>query len=237
MLGSVVALFASFLVVQVRYLFGDAALALSMPSEEVKAYVHKGFGELVVVAVLTLALVLTLGGVTRRVSSARRIAFAGLATALIAETLVILLSAWKRMAAFEAAYGATVTRVEVDTFIVWLGIALLWLAGTLWHARLDGRFAVGGLVCALCFAATLDVSNPDAQAVRSMAARWESVRYVPNAAVLAELAQGDAYAEARALAARLPAEPQKAFATAVRASESDIDADPSWSAWHWARRR
>ena len=171
-LSCVALVFGAFLAIQLSYLFGGAARVLSVPGLTYAEYARRGFAELVTVAVLTLALILGLKALTRR-TGGQVVGFALLSSLIVAETLTLLASAWSRMAAYEAAYGATQTRLHVDTFIVWLGLALLWLVVTLWSRPWSARFAIGGLACALGFAVSLDLLNPDALVARRNIQRWE----------------------------------------------------------------
>ncbi len=100
------------------------------------------------VSLLTLLLVLGRSAVNRR-SRQQAISFSGLSTAIVAETLVLRGSAWSRMAAYKAAYGANQAKIRVDVFILWLGAALSWLALTLWSRPRAPRLAIGGLICDL----------------------------------------------------------------------------------------
>ena len=184
--SSVALVFGAFLSIQLKYLFGGAARVLAVPGLTYADYARRGFAELVTVAVLTLALVIGLNRVTRRVETQRNV-FPALTTLIVGETLVLLASAWNRMAAYEAAYGATQTRLHVDAFILWLGIALLWLVFTLWSRIWSARFAIGGLACALGFAASLDLINPDAPGGASqrptLASDGQAGREVPRSAL------------------------------------------------------
>ena len=170
-LSSVALVFGLFLSIQFTYLFGGSSRVLSLPNVTFAEYARRGFAELVLVSLLTLILVLGLSAVTRR-SGPQAIGFSGLATAIVGETLVLLGSAWSRMAAYEAAYGATQTRIQVDVFILWLGAALLWLVLTLWSRPWAPRFAFGGLVCGLGYVASLNLLNPDALVAKRNIQRW-----------------------------------------------------------------
>jgi Domain of unknown function (DUF4173) len=229
-LSSVALVFGAFLSVQLAYLFGGAARVLSVPGLTYAEYARRGFAELVTVAVLTLALILGLQALTRRTGK-QGVGFAGLATGIVAETLVLLSSAWSRMAAYEAAYGATQTRLHVDVFILWLGVALLWLVVTLWSRPWSSRFAIGGLVCALGFAASLDLLNPDALVARRTVLRWEQTGKLDRSALYS--LSRDANAELHTLLKRLPEGPTRAeLASLLRPGSQP--AEP-WQSWHATR--
>lgn len=156
-------LFALFVVIQVPYLFGGRVNVVAGKFTYAE-YARRGFGELVMVAILTLGLVVVLSALTQRASRRQRLVFNASATVLLGLTCVLLASAFKRLLMYEEAYGFSQMRIYPHVFMVWLGILLAWFVVTLW-LRPD-RFAIGVLVAALGFVATLDVMNPDAFVVR-----------------------------------------------------------------------
>jgi hypothetical protein len=58
-------------------------------------------------------------------------------------------------------YINTPLRIFVRVFVVFLGLAFLWLAGTLWVK--PERFAIGAFVGLLVFLMTINILNPDAE--------------------------------------------------------------------------
>lgn len=229
-LSSVALVFGAFLAIQLTYLFGGAARVLSVPGLTYAEYARRGFAELVTVAFITLALVLGLSAVTKRTGK-QGLGFSVLATGTVAETLVLLSSAWNRMAAYEAAYGATQTRLHVDAFILWLAAALLWLAVTLWSRPWSSRFAIGGLCCALGFAASLNLLNPDALVARRNTQRWEQTRKLDSSTLYA--LSDDARPELSALVKRLPVGEERQYLE-ERLERGRIKSRP-WQSWHAAR--
>jgi hypothetical protein len=163
-------LFGSFLLVQAEYLFGGGARVQAIPGLTYAEYARRGFGELVTVATLTLTLALIWQRLMRRETAAQTRLFHSVTTVLVALTLVVLASANQRMSAYEAAYGATETRLYVDAFIVFLGAVLVWFAITLWSGW-QRFFALGGFLCVLAYVASLNLLNPDAAVVRTNVAR------------------------------------------------------------------
>lgn len=178
-LGSVAALFAAFVAVQFAYLFGGAGHVLSAPGLTYAEYARRGFAELNWTAVLTLALIGGLRGVTRREGVGQANGFRATATLLLGLTLLLLASAFQRMTAYEAAYGATETRLYVDGFIVWLGVAVVWFGATLWRESLG--FGIGAFGCALGFAATMNAVNPDAVIAARNGVRYLEAQPAPSA--------------------------------------------------------
>ncbi len=159
-LGGVCAVFVAFVVIQFVYLFGGQH---NIANYSYADYVHRGFVELVAVAVLTLVVVFTLNGTTDRSKGLRENLFRGLSTLLVALTSVILVSAWQRMHLYELTYGFTALRLQIYVFILWLGILFAGFTLSLyWHPRAINVFGVCSLCALIGFAATLDTLNPEA---------------------------------------------------------------------------
>jgi hypothetical protein len=153
-LSAVVALFAMFVAVQLRVLFGGAAYVHTTTGLGYGEYARQGFVQLLVVAALTLAVVAVAARRTER--SVR-----GLLGALCALTLVVLLSAHHRLDLVESAYGLTRVRAAGDAVVIWLGVifALVLLAGC--GSAIARR--VPRIAATLTFAGVLafSLSNPD----------------------------------------------------------------------------
>ncbi|MCP3136287.1 DUF4153 domain-containing protein [Pyxidicoccus xibeiensis] len=157
------ALFLAFAGFQVAYLFIGGA---SSPAEgyTYAEYARRGFFELLVVSMLTLALVMALARWTRRESPLAEAAFRVGASLMVALTLVIVASAVKRMALYEDAFGYTRLRLFTHVFMLALGTVLAWRAVTLWWR--PERFAIGAFVTALGAVVAVNAINPDALIVR-----------------------------------------------------------------------
>ena len=228
-LGVVALVFGAFLGLQASYLFGGDARVQSVPGLTYADYARRGFGELVAVATLTAALVEGLRAIVKRESVAQTRIFSALSTASIGMTLVMLSSAWQRMAAYEAAYGATSTRIWVDAFIVWLGVVLLWLAATLWRSSLSHRFALGGLACAVGFGVTVNLLRPERLAAAHNLDRPKQLASIRATEETADLAL-------RALP-RLPFEGMAEWRIEqFRAIQRD-GKKAAWPSWNLARAR
>jgi len=157
------ALFFVFMLIQIPYLFGGQVNIVEGKFTYAE-YARRGFGELVFVAVLVLALTLLLNAITRRDTARQTTAFNLAATLLLALTAVLLASAFKRLWLYELAYGFTRMRVYPHVFMVWLAALLAWFGLALWLK--PRQLAIGILIAGLGFAATLDLLNPDAFIVR-----------------------------------------------------------------------
>lgn len=129
-LSSVNALFLFFVILQFRYLFGGQA-NIHAAGFTYAEYARRGFGELVMVALISLGLILVFHTISRRASLTQQRGFVALNALLIAFVLVILASAWQRLSLYEQAYGFTRLRTYAYLFIPWLGLVLLIVLGLL----------------------------------------------------------------------------------------------------------
>ncbi|WP_434382726.1 DUF4153 domain-containing protein [Melittangium boletus] len=228
--GLVDVLFLGFASIQFAVLSGAARL----PAEfTYSAYARRGFFELLEVSVLTLGLSLALTRWTRPREGAQLRAFRVACSVMVGLVLVLLASAMKRMALYEAAYGYTHLRVYTQVFMGALAGVLVWRGVTLWWR--PERFALGAFVGGLAFVAALDVLNPDAFIARGNLERAEAG--LPwDAAYFQELSE-DA---APVLAARLG--PGDADRTDLTPLDRVLCArgEPmrgGWPAFHLARHR
>jgi hypothetical protein len=119
-LASIVLLFALFVVVQFRYLFG-AQSNITAEGFTYAEYARRGFIELLVIAVITLGLDLLFSAISSRNGKIQEGVFTGLRVAMLALVLVILASAIQRLTLYENAYGFSRTRTYSHIFIFWLG--------------------------------------------------------------------------------------------------------------------
>ena len=163
-LGSVVALFAAFVVVQFQYFFGGTA-NINIEGYTFAEYARRGFGELVTVAFFSLVMLLTLSSVTKRETQTQRKVYSGLGVALVALLLVMLVSAYHRLNLYEAAYGFSRLRTYTHVFLIWIGLLLITTI-VLEILHKERAFAFAMLVASLGFAASLPILNVDAFIVK-----------------------------------------------------------------------
>jgi hypothetical protein len=166
-LGSVNLLFAFFVGIQLRYFFGGQA-NIHLLGYTYAEYARRGFGELVVVALLSLLLYLGLVALAKRENPAQRWIFSAMGIALVALIAVILASAFQRLALYEGAYGFTGLRTYTHIFMIWLGILLLAVVG-LEIAGVRRFFPLAALLAGLGFGVTLNLLDVDAFIV------WQNV--------------------------------------------------------------
>lgn len=159
-LGSVIVLFASFVVIQFQYFFGGQA-NIRIEGYTYAEYVHKGFGELGAVAFFALLLFLSLSSVVKRGTALQQKIFSGLGVALFAMVATMLVSAYQRLILYESAYGFTRLRTYIHVFMIWVAV-LLAAVVVLDLLQRQRMFALAALLASLGFAATLMIMNVDA---------------------------------------------------------------------------
>lgn len=158
--GTLVALFVAFVLVQIAVLFGGAGHVLGRGGPSYAQYARGGFWQLLVVTALTLAVLAAAARFAPRELPADRLAVRVLLGALTGLTLVIVASALFRMHTYEQAYGYTRLRLLVSGCELWLGSVLVLVLAA--GVRLRGRWlpeaAVATAVAALLGLAAI---NPD----------------------------------------------------------------------------
>ncbi len=163
-LGGVIILFGAFVLVQFRYFFGGA-VNIGVEGYTYSEYARRGFGELLIVAFFSLLMILGLSTVTRREVEVQRRLFSGLAAGIVVLVLVMLVSAFQRLALYEAAYGFSRLRTYTHVFLVWIGLLLIAVA-VLEAVHLERLFATAALISAVGFGVSLSLLNVDAFIVR-----------------------------------------------------------------------
>ena len=158
-LGSVVALFTAFVVIQFQYFFGGQT-NIHIDGYTYAEYARRGFGELVAVAFFALLMLLTLSAVTKRETEAQRNIYSGLGVTLVALLLVMLVSAYQRLGLYEAVYGFSRLRTYTHVFLIWIGL-LLTVTIALEILRKERMFMFAALVASLGFAISLPILNVD----------------------------------------------------------------------------
>ena len=165
-LGLVNLLFLSFVLVQVKYFFGGAALVQATTSLTYAEYARRGFFELVTVAALVLPLLLGAHWLLRKENPAHERIFRALAGVQIVLLFVIMASAVGRMRLYQSEYGQTELRIYTTAFMGWLALVFIWFALTVLRGERE-RFAYGALLTAFMMVGLLHVINPDALIVRT----------------------------------------------------------------------
>ena len=171
-LGLLNVLFFTFVVVQVRYLFGGEGQILTSAGLTYAEYARRGFFELVTVTALVLPLLLFAHWLLRPEKPAHERVLRLLSGSLVALLFVVMASALQRMNLYTQEYGLTELRLYTTAFMFWIATVLIWFLLTVLrgHRR---YFAFGALVTGFLAIATLNALNPDALIVRANVARLE----------------------------------------------------------------
>lgn len=161
--GALDVLFAVFVAVQARYLFGGRSLVQAREHLSYATYARHGFFELVAVSGLVLVVILGANALVR--SRAVR----ALSAVLVALELVVAVSALQRLRLYEQEYGLTELRIWTTGVVLWLMCVFVWLSLTTLRGR--GRFAVGAVLLGFAATAALNVVSPDALIARTNLSR------------------------------------------------------------------
>jgi hypothetical protein len=161
-LGSVLVLFAAFVVFQLRYLFlPQDQLGYDFQTMTYSEYAREGFFQLLAVAAVVITLMVALEFFTRRSRDVHNWIFNLLTVALVSCTFVILVSAFRRLQLYGLEHSFTHLRLFSHSFTVWLAVVLVLLACAVLLSR-PRIFAFGTFVTLLMYLAVLDLLNPDA---------------------------------------------------------------------------
>ena len=165
-LGLINLMFATFVLMQMGYLFGGVQYIENVADITLKQYTRRGFFELVTVAAIALPLLM---GLLRFFKPERReqvLHFNILAGMQIVLLLIMLLSAAQRMMLYTDAYGITELRLYSSVFMAWIAFVLGWFGWT--ALRGDGlKFVRGSALAGIFMVIGLNVMNPDAVIVKS----------------------------------------------------------------------
>jgi hypothetical protein len=153
-------LFAAFVVVQFRYLFGGQDLVRELTGMGYAEYARRGFFELVAVAALSLPLLLAADYWLDHRDPARVRRVRQLSGVMLLFLDVMLASALLRMWLYTTQFGLTELRFYTTAFMGWLVIVFGWFVATVLRGRRE-RFGTGALLAGWLVLAALNVVNPD----------------------------------------------------------------------------
>jgi hypothetical protein len=153
-------LFAAFVAVQFRYLFGGSELVRTLTGMSYAEYARRGFFELVTVAALSLPLLLAADYWLDRSDPRRMRRFRQLAGLMLLLLDVMLASALLRMWLYTTQFGLTEQRFYTTAFMGWLVLVFGWFGATVLRGRRE-RFGMGALLAGWLVLAALNLVNPD----------------------------------------------------------------------------
>jgi len=165
-LAALAVLFALFVVVQFRYLFGGEDLVRATIGLTYADYARRGFFELVTVTTLVIPLLVTGDWFLDDNDGTVRRRFRWLAALLLALVALITVSAAERLRLYVGTYGLTDTRVYAAAVMLWVGTVLAWFGATVLRGHRE-RFVVGSVVAGFVVLAMLNGANPDALVART----------------------------------------------------------------------
>lgn len=170
-LAGLVALFAMFAIAQVIGLAGAGEEALQSAGLTFKQYARQGFFQLLWVAAITLATLVTLHVLTATTPKGRRI-LRVLSLTSVALTLMVVAVAFGRLVLYVADDGLTPLRFYSAAFSIWVGFAFVLVAARLAGVRPQQSWLMPALVCSgLLALLTLNAINPEARIATNLVNR------------------------------------------------------------------
>ncbi len=230
-LGLVNLLFLVFVVVQLRYFFGGAALVEETTGLTYAEYARQGFFQLMAASGLVLPVLMGADHLVRGETAAHLTMFRRLASLLLVLLAVVMASALQRMRLYVGAFGLSEDRLYATAFMVLLFGILAWFGWTVLRGR--GRpFAFGVLIQGFTVLAGLHVLNPDAFIVRTNLSRVEGSFDAKYALSL----RADAVPPLLEALPTLDPSSQCAIATTLL-KRWPPHSGADWRTWNWSRGR
>ena len=230
-LGLLSTLFALFVAVQVRYLFGGEDAVTSSIDLTYAQYAREGFFQLVVASLLLLPVLAGIDWARKRDVTSSRL-FLAFAVTLVALLFVIMASAWQRLAIYRDAFGLTEARFYAAATLPWLAIALVWFLVSVARRRMEHLLA-GAAVLAVGVLFALYALNPDGFIARTNLSRLDEGQEFD--AAYASVLSADAIPSLIARLDTLPATERCTLATAIR--ERASASNDGVRSWNWSRAR
>ena len=230
-LGLINLLFLVFVIVQLRYFFGGAALVEETTGLTYAEYARRGFFELVTASALVLPVLHGADHLVRGETPEHLRTFRRLAGILLVLLTVVMASALGRMRLYVGAYGLSEDRLYATAFMVYLLGVFAWFAWTVLRG-LPKHFAFGAVIQGFVVLAGLHVLNPDAFIIRTNLNRPAAER--PFDAKYAVSLGADAVPALLDAFPRLGAD-DRCFVAKRLLTRWKTDAD--WRTWNWSRSR
>jgi hypothetical protein len=133
------------------------------------------------VAVIALAVVLTIDAFTGSPTGRTRRRIVLLSEVVIGLTLVVVASALRRLDLYENAYGLTMLRLYSGVFVGWVGVSLVLLGAWIVRTRDRAWFPAAAVAAGLAAVLVLNIVNPEAMVVRrNVALAQQTGRFDPS---------------------------------------------------------
>ena len=159
-LGTLVLLFATYVVAQLGWFFGGEQFLQARTGLTAAEYARRGFFEMVWVAALVIPLLVGTRAALKPGRALER-RHTALALPLIVLLGVMIVSAMTRMRLYVHLFGLTTDRVYPMVFMGWLMLVLVWLAFTVLRGR-GATFVAGAVISGALTLLALNVVAPDA---------------------------------------------------------------------------
>jgi Domain of unknown function (DUF4173) len=232
-LGLINLMFLLFVVVQLRYFFGGAALVEQSTGLTYAEYARQGFFQLMAASGLVLPVLMGANHLVRGETPVHLTTFRRLASLLLVLLAVVMASALQRMRLYVGAFGLSEDRLYATAFMVYLLGVFAWFGWTVLRGR-PGPFAFGAFIHGFAVLAGLHVVNPDALIVRTNLNRPATER--PFDAKYALSLGADAAPILLEALPRLDAQSRCLVATKLLAKWGSAS-EPDWRTWNWSRSR
>ncbi len=231
-LGAMALVFALFILVQVRSLFGGEAFIQAQTGLTYAEYARRGFFQMVFAAALALPLVYVAWFAAGSPANARSAAWLRLVTALqLGLTTLVLASALWRLGLYVRAYGLTEDRLYGMAVLLWIATVIALFVPTVRRGRPTG-IVHGAIVAAVIILAALNLADPAALVARYNLAHHE--RRAVDVNYLTQLS-ADAVPVIVARLQDVPAADHCALADALMRRHGA--SSPDWRGWNLARAR
>ena len=162
--------FAVFLLVQLRALFGGMAYVQAVTGLTMAQYARSGFFTLSAVGGLTLVTLLIMHAMLRRDSSGVEASYRRFAIGLMVQVSVVMASAVVRMSLYVHEFGLSADRLYTFAGMIWIAIVFAWFSATVLSGR-PLRFALGAVYSAWGMLLALNAMNPEGFVVAANARR------------------------------------------------------------------
>lgn len=230
LLVSVNLVYVLFVFIQFSYLFG-AANGLLPEGAAYAAYARRGFAELIMVALINIGLLMGGLHLIRRTSKLAEWIRKLSLSLLIGCTIVMLISAYSRLALYEEAYGYTQTRLLVHGFMLFLGVLLIIAMLRIWKESFS--MAKAYICISIIAYVMMNYANLDARIAAQNMERFERTGAI-DVAYLGVLS-----ADAAPALLKLHAKHPKldGLSEVIEELRSEARARNKWQSWNWSEQR
>jgi len=233
-LGLIDALFLVFILFQLKYLFGGQYNIVQQGFTYAE-YAHRGFAELILVALISLALITSAERYVDRRAESHSAAFKTVGLLLIVEVIVIMASAFKRLDIYQQAYGFTVLRFYVSAFIIWISALFLAFGYKIFRHAKDQFFAQSIFIGVIAFVLLMNLINPEAIIVRENIKHFRQTGKL-DAAYFSQLSE-DAVPAMMPLLGLPEGDTKTAVGQVLYDKWQSLQKNNSWQETNWSRSR